>query len=285
MQLDQTPLVFIDEMNEYETARDLARHIWSQTFPHAEGLEQEPAWQAFHSGIVARKALADDVKGQPVGGRDSVPVAVGDVLIVFDRTGRNKKNKHYVTTRHTQKEIVGHGGALVKVVKVSSTGKSIDVVSLNRPSGYWQTDLSTLERSYDQTPERYILDSNSRELGRLGTYEEIVERLRNHPSYGDWEAAYRAARAVFEADEAERDAVYAARHKKIEALKVHVETVNRHTHMRLLEISYDDRVQACESFLRKQGTLGVFIAGLAATGHMTTEGSLQVADALKALKL
>lgn len=287
MQLNQTPLVIADEMNEYQTASALARHIWSQTFPHMEGLEVEPVWKAFHSGIVLRKELPDDVKGQPVGGRDGVPVAVGDVLIMFDRTGRNKGNKHYINTRVTQQEIMRYGGGLRKVVKVSTSGKSIDVVRLSMPSGYWSTNLATLTDGHwnSQTPERYVLDSDSRELGRLGTYDEIVARVHAHPSYSAWEAAYAAAGAVFEADEAKSRVARDAETRKREAVTVQVKIVNHHTGTTLLEVNYAGSAQAADGFLRKEGNLRIFIAGLVATGRMTTEDSLKVADALKVLKL
>jgi hypothetical protein len=280
VQIKQTVPLFHKDTTPYEQAAHLGQHIWSQIFPHAEGMEDR--WRAFRSDATVRASLPDDVKGQPVPG---VPVAVGDVLIGFDRSGKNARRQTAVTTLYTQHEIVASGGNIYKVVKVSPSGKSIDVVLLARPSGYWQNDLVTLSVGHDPTPERFVLESASRELGRLGTYEEILERIHAHVAYPAWQEAREASNVLFTADEAERLERTSKINEERRALQVHVDTVNRETRMTLLEITYSGKPLAVDRFLNKPGTLHVFIAGLAATGHLSLYATIKVQDALKALGL
>lgn len=280
MPIDQTQMTVWKTWTEYERAANYAHHIWEQSLLHADVQERFR-----YQYDPAREDLGE--AAAQIVGAPGVEVAFGDILSVHQvpKKARYGANIPKVHSRFTQREVAGRDGKLYQVVSVSPSGKSVQVIQLIRPGGSnWDIDMTTLALPYGISPERMSLESNSRDIVRLGTREEILGRIAGHPDFQRWSAAHQYAKACFTAQQEEADVNRKAANKERDALKVHVDAVNTASAMRLLEIGFGGKVRAVNDFLAKPGTLDVFLAGLAATGHMGLEGSLKAADALKALR-
>ncbi|MFI5749016.1 hypothetical protein ACIBBE_24490 [Streptomyces sp. NPDC051644] len=216
---------------------------------------------------------------------ETTDVKVDDLVVIIETAGTSH-TAYDILGVLTGREVMSLHQVTLKVAQVvSTTARTISVVTIPTPDDGWECDLASFaDRAYDSTPTTLSLKTKTRRIGRLGTVEEIRQRIREHALFDEWKQAYQNAK------DAQRDAKEAVMKRQAdEARRQEVllkigDVVNRAFGFPL--VSLDAREQAHlasyaeDSFLRDARNLRVHLAGLHALGRFTDDEYDLVRDQL-----
>lgn len=207
-------------------------------------------------------------------------VQVDDIVLVVD--GERWRS---TLNRFSGLEALKSPGSWVgRVRKVNA--KSIVVDRIRNPRHHsFSADLDDFGTPAFSAPafsERLMFKHATREIGRVGTLEELREKIAAHPLLEKWRTARATALAVIADQDAKAKAARDAREARLKPVKAAIEGLNEIICEKLVELSFDDDVRAAAKWLEENDfdRMQVYIAGLHATGR-TTEG--QYAQAFRHL--
>ncbi|MDQ1041510.1 hypothetical protein QFZ75_008012 [Streptomyces sp. V3I8] len=263
-----------------DRAGQLAQEIWLGIWPHTDTPKRP------HVGHLDSDMPAPEYRLTPL--QHIEEAKPGDLLWVMDLDGRDVRRERTLST-HTAREAV-QLGTLARVE--STTAKMIKVHDiLVRPQGgYGGANLDALG---DPAPGAYVVsmrfDTAGRLYARLGTVEEIRERLAAHPRYAEWQEAYAAAVVEHEAAEARGKAERDRRQARRAVLTAAIETVNSIAGEELVKLDSpwgeQDTARPANEWLAEGNHLNTYLAGLGASGKFDTRGRLEIGKALETLDL
>ncbi|MGW9069246.1 hypothetical protein ACWGQT_07350 [Streptomyces yangpuensis] len=260
-------------------AATLAKDIWRGIWPHIE-MEKRP-----DSRSMDRDRPDPSMRLAPLTSGDDVQP---DDLLISIPVDRNYHYTAETLDTHTARESVGYFNA--RVVRVhKATGKTLSVYdTVSFPlGGFAGANLEALGNVHEgEEPVTYRLGSAKRLIARLGPVEEIRQRLREHPLYADWTAAYAAA--VVEEQEAEAaTAKWAAeQERRLAPLRTAIADFNRITGEELVKLSaWDDKPEIREPWLREDDRMRIYLAGLNAVGRLDDDQHAAALNHLRTLGL
>jgi hypothetical protein len=182
----------------------------------------------------------------------------------------------------------GAGAGVWRVV--STGGKTVRVRPVAVPNGTWDgtPNLSRLGEPWwkDAPARQFYVAAAKRQIGRLGTVDELRKQVAVHSSFGDWERAYAAAEAEEKEERAAAQAIWdgivARRESRREVVK------------RLNEIAGDELVHwadfggtdgsgSLSGWLASKGRLRMYLFGLQAAGRITNDQYEEAERCLTAL--
>ncbi len=266
--------VYIDEKytRRLEKAQRLVAHdsveLWRDLWPHDSVPRDTP-----RSRIMLGQLPATDARIPAV--TETADVAVDDLVVIIDTAGE-RAIAYDVLGVLTGREVMGlHPVPQVGKI-VAKTAKTISVVMIPTPHDGWECDLSGFaQRSYDPTPTTLTLKAKTRRIGRLGTMQEIHQKITEHHRFSAWAKAYEEAKAA-QQEAKDATAKYLAEEEtRQQALRQIADIVNRAMGFRMFRKDARGRICMADSesyyFFREPGRLRVHIAGLHALGKLADD--------------
>lgn len=197
-------------------------------------------------------------------------VEIDDVLVVVEDDEYGNQLRTF-----TARDVIGYAQRARLVRVLSKSAKSLVVKWVDFPGrGNWTIDLAdfgTPRMSHE--PERLMLSSARREIGRLGTVEELRQKIANHPRFAEWQAAYAAACAEDEARRAAARAERETKEKRLAPIREAVAALNKIAGEPLVQLTYSNAVVGVTRWLHENGfqRLRIYLFGLHAVGKLTDE--------------
>jgi hypothetical protein len=245
-----------ETVTPYTLANQFSRLIFSSIFPH------DPENDGKYSGRrhdIPAELLIPTVK-------TSADVEIDDILVIIEDAA------YAELSLRTARDVIMNQPRTRLVRVVSKGAKSLKVKDVDLIRGNWRIDLAEFGKVYDYTETRLMLSSTVREIGRLGTADELRQKLLDHPRFAEWQAAYNAAHEMHEADEAESRAAREASEQRLAPLKAAVQGLVDITGERLVTLGFSNDTPRGENpwleandFMRVR----VYLAGLNAVGQLT----------------
>lgn len=188
---------------EIEKVNALSREIWSDQFPHSDRPSRTDEYEpgvTYYSWRLDAEFAAKTVEAKVT------DLAEGDVIAYYDDT-----NGYGVDPTTSLRSFVlggyGNGASIAVVAKKSP--KSVTVTSLFNPArGYWGADLHTLTEGQGWgSYEERLGQSSKRSLVRLGTLDEVLANVEQHPKFSQWERHFEKVSALVEESNALRQQI------------------------------------------------------------------------------
>jgi hypothetical protein len=249
-----------EAVEPYRIAEHLSRTIFSSLFPHDP--ENNEKRHGARRGNLAAELLIPPVEA-------AADVEVDDILVVVEDDAYGNALR-----THTARDILMRHPRTHLVRVLSKSARSIVVKWVDLPRGNWHANLAEFGTPYQlHEPQRLMLNSASREVGRLGTVEELRQKLAAHPQFGEWQAAYTAAVAEQEARDAASKAEREAEAARVAPLKAAVDGLNKIAGEPLVELTYSNSVVGVTRWLHANSFLRtrVYLSGLNAVGNLTDD--------------
>jgi hypothetical protein len=253
-----------ETVEPHRIAEHLSRAIFASLFPHDP--ENDETRYAARRGDLAAELLIPPVEA-------AANVEVDDILVVVENDAYGN-----ALHTHTARDILMYRASTHLVRVLSKSAKSLVVKWVDLPRGAWRINLAEFGTLYSHhEPHRLMLSSTSREVGRLGTVEELRQKLAAHPQFGEWQAAYTAAVAEQEARDAASKAERESEAARLVPVKEAIAGLNKIAGETLVEMSYSDAVIGVTRWLHEGGFLRtqVYICGLNAVGRITDEQQVE----------
>jgi hypothetical protein len=251
----------------YQEVKRISRHLWSDLWPDDAVPRDTP-----HSRIMLGAVPDEEVRIPAVS--ETSQVKADDLVVVIDTAG-SPHAAYDILGVLTGREVMGLRHITLKVARVvSTTAKTISVVTVPTPADGWECDLASFgDRAYDSIPTTLTLKTKTRRIGRLGTVEEIRQQINEHARFDEWKQAYENAK------DAQRDAQEAAMKRQADeerqqkALVEIGDLVNRAVGFDLLCLNTQGHVLFAyqHRFLQNAWNLRVYLAGLHALGKFTDD--------------
>ncbi|MGW1819699.1 hypothetical protein ACWCQM_39860 [Streptomyces sp. NPDC002125] len=214
---------------------------------------------------------------------ETTHVKADDLVVVIDTAG-SSHTSYDILGVLTGREVMGLDHVTRRVARVvSTTAKTISVVAVPTPADGWECDLANFaERAYDFIPTTLTLKTKTRRIGRLGTVEEVRQRIREHALYDEWKQAYENAKDVQRGVQEEALKRQADEARRQEALLKIGDVVNRAVGFDLFCLDTQGQVVFSyhRRFLQDAWNLRVHLAGLHALGKFTDDEYDLVRDQL-----
>jgi hypothetical protein len=243
------------------TAELLGREIFQSLFPHDAEMGDY-----HYDREVPKEALLKPVEGPE-------DVTVDSIVLVID-------NESWRTTlrNYSGLEALGKRGAYVaRVVKVSPKSIVVETVREPRSHGY-TADLDAFGESlFKDNSERLMFQHATREIGLVGTLDDLREKIAAHPRMEEWRTVRAAAVATREAELAARKAEREAEETRLAPLKAAVQALVDITGERLVNLSYSDVPRGENDWLEagEFRRVRVYLAGLNALGDLSDDEHAQ----------
>jgi hypothetical protein len=253
-----------EAVEPYRIAEHLSRAIFASLFPH------DPENNEKRHGA-RRSDLAAELLVPPV--EAAADVEVDDILVVVEDDAFGNALR-----THTARDILMRTPRTHLVRVLAKSAKSLVVKWVDLPRGAWHVNLAEFGTPYQlHEPQRLMLSSASREVGRLGPVEELRQKLAAHPQFGEWQAAYTAAVAEQEARDAASKAERESKAARLVPVKEAVAGLNKIAGEPLVELTYSNSVIGVTRWLHANGFLRtqVYICGLNAVGRITDEQQVE----------
>jgi hypothetical protein len=222
---------------------------------------------------------------------ETTHVKADDLVVIVDTAG-SSHTAYDILGVLTGREVMGLDHVTLRVARVvSSTAKTISVVTVPTPDDGWECDLADFaDRAYDSIPTTLTLKTKTRRIGRLGTVEEVRQRIREHALFEEWKQAYENAKDVQRGVQEAAMKRQADEVRRQEALLKIGGVVNRAVGFDLFCRDTKGQVVFAyqRRFLQDAWNLRVHLAGLHALGKFTddeydlVQDQLAIADLLPA---
>ncbi|MGC5404133.1 hypothetical protein ACPXCX_10070 [Streptomyces sp. DT225] len=214
---------------------------------------------------------------------ETTDVKADDLVVVIDTAGSSHA-AYDILGVLTGREVMGLDHVTLKVARVVSTAaKTISVVTVPTPADGWECDLTNFaDRAYDSVPTTLTLKTKTRRIGRLGTVEEIRQRIREHALFDEWKQEYENAKDVQRGAQEAALKRQADEARRQEALLKIGDIVNRALGFDLFCLNTQGQVvfSYYNHFLQDAANLRVHMAGLHALGKFTDDEYDLVRDQL-----
>jgi hypothetical protein len=250
-----------ETVTPYVLAEQLSRQLFSSIFPH------DPESDRKHSG--RRSDIPAELLIPYVEKPDDVEV--DDILVVVEGAAFGNALRTY-----TARDVIMHQPRTSLVRVISKSAKSIKIKYIDLPRGNWRIDLAQFGEVptwFQHTETRLMFSSTSREIGRLGTAEELRQKLFDHPQFAEWQAAHTAAHEMHKADLAENKAQREAHEARLAPVKAAVQGLADVTGERLVNMAFSNTPKGENPWLEADNfkRVRVYLAGLNAVGDLTDE--------------
>ncbi|MFF1714356.1 hypothetical protein [Streptomyces sp. NPDC058268] len=203
-------------------------------------------------------------------------VQIHDLVLIFDQRG---KSRFDLLGSHTVREAVADRETVTARV-IAKTDRTLTVVDCVVPAGYfWSScylpDFGTART--DAKPRTIRLNTTRRQIGHLGSLNDLRQRLHTHQDFADWQASHAAAVLEDQAEEAERRARWKAEEEQQRPQVQAAEQLN--------QIVGEDLVGwnphpygglRINRWLAEPGRLRTYVAGLNATGIIPDDAYTKV---------
>lgn len=215
-----------------------------------------------------RSNLAPELRIPEVTEADQVEA--DDILVVIEDDEFGNRLQTF-----TAYDVIRYAPRTHLVRVVSKTKKSIVATYVDLPGrGNWRINLAefgTPNKIHE--PQRLMLSSLSRQIGRLGTFEELRQKLADHPQFAEWQAAYTAAEREHDAEQAKARAARDAEQQRLAPIKAAVQGLADVTGERLVTMAFSDTPRGENPWLEANDFMRVrvYLAGLNAVGNLTDE--------------
>ncbi|MCZ0984322.1 hypothetical protein O1L60_47055 [Streptomyces diastatochromogenes] len=214
---------------------------------------------------------------------ETTDVKADDLVVVIDTAGSSHA-AYDILGVLTGREVMGLDHVTLKVARVVSTAaKTISVVTVPTPADGWECDLTNFaDRAYDSVPTTLTLKTKTRRIGRLGTVEELRQRIREHALFDEWKQEYENAKDVQRGAQEAALKQQADEARRQEALLKIGHIVNRALGFDLFCLNTQGQVvfSYYNHFLQDAANLRVHMAGLHALGKFTDDEYDLVRDQL-----
>ncbi|MGW4551889.1 hypothetical protein ACWEN4_36965 [Streptomyces violaceorubidus] len=214
---------------------------------------------------------------------ETTDVKADDLVVVIDTAGSSHA-AYDILGVLTGREVMGLDHVTLKVARVVSTAaKTISVVTVPTPADGWECDLTNFaDRAYDSVPTTLTLKTKTRRIGRLGTVEELRQRIREHALFDEWKQEYENAKDVQRGAQEAALKQQADEARRQEALLKIGHIVNQALGFDLFCLNTQGQVvfSYYNHFLQDAANLRVHMAGLHALGKFTDDEYDLVRDQL-----
>lgn len=237
-------------------AGQLATKIVSDLWPHADDLK--PTWARRHPDD---RPLQKD-RLIPITSTSNVEV--DDLVLIYDETSRTLFD---LLRMWTAREAVFCGETVIARV-TSKTARTLTVIECTKPTGYWSScTISRFGTPRKEASERTLrLNTNRRQIGRLGAVTDLRERIAEHAQFEEWKTSYAAARNEAE----EEKAAWKAEHgRRTEQMRPQLEAagfLNKAAGEELVGWIEPWKGPKVSEWLAGAGRLRTYLAGLNAAG-------------------
>ncbi|MFS0691690.1 hypothetical protein [Streptomyces nitrosporeus] len=260
----------------YGEVSRVSSRLWPGLWPDDSVPRDTP-----HSRIMLGAVPEEEVRIPAVS--ETTDVKADDLVVVIDTAGSSHA-AYDILGVLTGREVMGLGHVTLKVARVVSTAaKTISVVTVPTPADGWECDLANFaDRAYDSVPTTLTLKTKTRRIGRLGTVEEVRQRIREHALFNEWKQEYENAKDVQRGAQEAAMKRQADEARRQEALRKIGDIVNRALGSDLFCMDAGGRVVFAyqHSFLQDAVNLRVHLAGLHALGRFTDDEYDLVRDQL-----
>lgn len=212
-------------------------------------------------------------------------VKVGDLVIYFDGQDTGYSSNDIGPWMTVREVATGYSARLGRVL--SKTEKTFKVQVLVRPGHNWAVNPLTLDVKRVQ-PEVISMRgrTRSREIGVLGNADEVFARIQAHEGFAEWQRLFDETTEVHHEYFRKMGEIRQAKEAADKPLKDAVALVNKLVGEELVRFGWANQGPVVsDDWLAQKGRLGVYVAGLAATGRITAQDESTIIGALARLKL
>lgn len=245
--------------NPMTIAYNLGLAIWQDLWPHQDLERKYPSIRYQDKDLPSA-----DVRVQTVTvGSD---VKHGDLILIAEPA--SSIQARFLHT-HTVREAVDEPWTRLARVE-SATAKTLTIRMLTvTPLSGWDVDLECFgDPQVGAEVTRIRLSASSRVIGRLGSIQDVRQRITKHHAFGEWREAYTRAATVHAENLARAQAHLENQQAQWRPVEVAVQRLNEVTGEDLACFVYGD-VQLTVPWLADAGRLRTYLAGLHAVGQLT----------------
>lgn len=178
--------------NACEDASRVAKAIWMGIFPHnGRTIEKFSELRRSYRQVLPEDYAPEEMRLQEVV-RPS-EVEVGDLLLIVEATGQEKRQYGRVRSEMrdwmSAREAVTTMASAQLYLVVGKTAKRLKVVVLRKPGAGWDVNLADLKHASPHMNEPETIDpmAASRQVVKVGVYEEVLDRMAQSPEWTFWQ--------------------------------------------------------------------------------------------------